>query len=362
MSVINKMLRDLDARRADGAGSVHPQQASLSGMQGTVSVPSSARRMVVRQGLGLLLVLLLTAGIGAAWFLGLGMFAPPPPAAPVVSIEAVAPAPAPAASAPEQPAPAAADPAEALASMPARAETQAPAAAEPPAERKKKRRTESTGPDAAVALAPERPLKADRKRPAAATADGVALIPAEPSAAHSASAAAAGVHVPSARGQTAAREALAQAQALWNAGSREAALDLVREAVAVLERVQPVDTAMLAQLVREQARMELALGRASAVLALLRRLQPLLSGHADLWAVRGNTAQRLGLHEESVRAYLAALQLRPGEARWMLGAAVSLAALGKTVAAAQQVEQAHALGPISPEVLTYLRQAGVPVP
>jgi tetratricopeptide (TPR) repeat protein len=170
------------------------------------------------------------------------------------------------------------------------------------------------------------------------------------------------VNPPPQRGQTAARETLAQAQALWNAGSREAALDLVREAVGVLERIQPVDVASLTQLVREQVRMELALGRPGAVLALLSRLEPLLSGQADLWAVRGNAAQRLGRHEESVQAYLAALQLRPGEARWMLGAAVSLAALGKTEAAAQQAEQARALGPISPEVLTYLRQAGVPLP
>jgi hypothetical protein len=41
---------------------------------------------------------------------------------------------------------------------------------------------------------------------------------------------------------------------------------------------------------------------------------------------------------------------------------VSLAALGKVEAAAQQAEQARALGPISPEVLTYLRQAGVSLP
>jgi len=365
VSVINKMLRDLDARRADGGGSEHPRQASLSGMQGTVSVPSSAQRPVVQIGRWLLLLLLLlAAGIAAAWFLGLGMFSPPP-APPVVAVAPVAAAPAPAVSAPESAAAAAADPLAAVADVPVRVEPEPPAAAKPPVEREKKRRPESTGPEAAVALAPERPEQKDRKRPAAAPANTLASAPDQPvrpPAAQAAGVSSPAVNPQPQRGQTAARETLAQAQALWNAGSREAALELVREAVGVLERVQPVDAALLAPLVREQARMELALGRPGAVLALLSRLEPLLSGQADLWAVRGNAAQRLGRHDESVQAYLAALELRPGEARWMLGAAVSLAALGKTAAAAQQVEQARALGPISPEVLTYLRQAGVPLP
>lgn len=152
-----------------------------------------------------------------------------------------------------------------------------------------------------------------------------------------------------------------QAQALWNAGSREAALELVREAVGVLERTPPLDANVLAPLVREQVRMELALGRPESVLALLSRLEPVLSAQADLWAVRGNAAQRLGRHQESVTAYQSALQLRPGEARWLLGAAVSHAALGQLDAAAQLAEQARALGPVSPEVLAYLRQAGVPL-
>ena len=50
---------------------------------------------------------------------------------------------------------------------------------------------------------------------------------------------------------------------------------------------------------------------------------------------------------------------RPGEPRWMLGAAVSLAAQGQLVPAAQWLEQARALGPVSPDVLSYLRQLGV---
>lgn len=166
--------------------------------------------------------------------------------------------------------------------------------------------------------------------------------------------------------QTAALETLAQARGLWNAGSREAALDVMRQAVAVAERAQttaPDATGLPAfqTLVRELARMELTQGQASQVLELLVRLEPLLADQADLWAVRGNAAQRLGRHADSVQAYQMALKLRPGEPRWLLASAVSLAALGQVSAAAEQAEQARAAGAVSQEVLTYLKQMGVPL-
>jgi Flp pilus assembly protein TadD len=116
---------------------------------------------------------------------------------------------------------------------------------------------------------------------------------------------------------------------------------------------------VIAPLVRELVRMELAEGRLNAVLEVLTRLEPALSGQSDLWAVRGNVAQRLTRHAESVRAYQMALKLRPGEPRWMLGAAVSLAAQGQLTEAAELAEAARAIGTVSPEILAYLRQAGV---
>jgi MSHA biogenesis protein MshN len=139
---------------------------------------------------------------------------------------------------------------------------------------------------------------------------------------------------------------------------------LMREAVAVTERAQSGLTteaaaSVLAPLVRELVRMELSEGRVSAVLEVLTRLEPALSGQSDLWAVRGNAAQRLARHAESVRAYQMALKLRPGEPRWMLGAAVSLAAQGQLTEAAELAEAARAIGTVSPEILAYLRQAGV---
>jgi tetratricopeptide (TPR) repeat protein len=209
------------------------------------------------------------------------------------------------------------------------------------------------------------PAPAGRVQPAAPQLDSLA---GEPKAALPEPAA---VSEPKPRGvsasqrQAALHDAMAQAQSLWAAGSHEAALDLMRKAVAMAERdhghagAPSVGESLLTPLVRELSRMELAQGRAAAVVQLLTRLEPVLASEADLWAVRGNAAQRLGRYQESEQAYMTALKLRPDEPRWLLGAAVSLAAQGDLVRAAELTEKARAAGPISPDVLAYLRQAGV---
>lgn len=105
--------------------------------------------------------------------------------------------------------------------------------------------------------------------------------------------------------------------------------------------------------------MQIANGRPQAALDGLTRLESFVGQDADAWAMRGNAAQRLGHHQDSLRAYTAALQIRPNEQRWLLGAAVSQAALGQTANASEMAAKARALGPISKEVQAYLRQAGV---
>lgn len=360
MSVINKMLRDLDARRGEARLPDLPQGAIPAAMEGTASVGTSAGPRVRRWGGGLIVLLLCAAAL--AWYLHATQAVVPPPLA-VAPVAAPAAAPVSAPEVPTQPQAPVLQPAEPAAESPQAPPAEAPSASEPqaatePAPPRKPRRRSEAAETAQTPPATERPRKRSRT---ASEAEPESRAPAMAPAPASAAPMATDVSAPAAvqRRQSAAQETLAQAQALWNAGSREAALQLVQDAVAVAERAQPVDATLLAQLVREQVRMELALGRPGPALAVLTRLEPALSGQADLWAVRGNAAQRLGRHQESVQAYLTALQLRPGEPRWMLGAAVSLAALGQLDAAARQAEQARALGPVSPEVLTYLRQAGV---
>jgi len=166
--------------------------------------------------------------------------------------------------------------------------------------------------------------------------------------------------------QAATKDAIAHAQSLWNAGSHDAAIELMQEVLASAERSATAaptaaNVQLLGQMVRELTRMQLMESRPAPVLELLTRLEPVLGNQADLWAVRANAAQRLGRHQDSVHAYMTALQSRPNEQRWLLGAAVSLAALGQTASAADMATKARAVGVISKDVQAYLRQMGVPV-
>lgn len=355
MSVINKMLRDLDARRADGALPELSREVRSTAMQGTVSVDGARRRS--RLPWLLVPTVLLVAG-AAAWYWTTQGSAAPSPAPTSVAVVAAPPLAAPvpqlAASAPDvgPDSPPAASP---ESDVPVAAQAAEPLAPAPKASRPSSRAAEVSKPQ------PVTVARAGKERKPVARPDGepagrAAAVAASGSSAGSAAA----VQAPAPRRQPAVQETLTQAQSLWATGSREAAVALLREAVVVAESAPDAD-AQLPPVVRELARMELALGRSGAALDLLTRLEPRLAGQSDLWAMRGNAAQRLGRHAESVQAYQRALQLRPGEQRWLLGAAVSLAALGQADSAAQYAEQARALGPVSAEVLGYLRQAGVPL-
>lgn len=355
MSVINKMLRDLDQRQSPATGAADPLRRDTSSL---TALPRLRRPSPALRWATLLLPLAAAVAGGFVWwsFQHVPVPAPVAPAA----IPAPAPAPAVALAVPV----AAAEPAEAAASAaqevvlatPATAPSAVVAAVVPalPAPVPAQVRPEVATPvptqkTAVVTTAP--PVPAPPPAPAVpVAAKPPAPVPEVPSAA--------------ARQQQAGREALAQAQALWASGARDAAISSLQEAVAVAERgTQGVagTSVILVPLVRELARMELAEGRPAAVWDLLQRLEPLLANQPELWALRANAAQRLGRHQDSVLAYTTALQTRPGEQRWLLGAAVSLAALGQTAPAADMAEKARTIGPVSREVLAYLRQQGVPL-
>jgi len=157
----------------------------------------------------------------------------------------------------------------------------------------------------------------------------------------------------------AATEVLAQAQERWNLGEPSAALGLLQSAVSRLEPAGASEATALAALTREYVRMTLSQGQLTAAWSMLTRLELPLAGVADIWALRGNVAQRLGRHPEAVQAYLKALELRPNEPRWMLGAAVSLAQQGQTGPAGELAEMARQAGALRPDVANCLRQLGV---
>lgn len=159
--------------------------------------------------------------------------------------------------------------------------------------------------------------------------------------------------------QVAADETVYAARALWNEGAHGAALATLRDALAAAESAR--DTAAAATLAREQARLEVAGNRPRAALELLARMEPSLRGDAEAWALRGNAQQRLALHAEAAASYLEALRLRPAEGRWMLGAAISLAAGGELDAAQAWVERARERGAITSPIAAYLQELGIRV-
>ena len=404
MSVINKMLRDLDHRQA--ANSPLPMDGTVAlpltakpgptlGAPGWVGAPAGSQRksrawLLVLFGLAALLV------AGAIWWQTSNRQV----ASTTVATEKAATAPAPLTNLPGSlaAAPQAKDapqkvPAAALVATEVAppAKTFATTAPDGMALRMDDTLPVRRALDAIVAAPAPKPVPSTLAMapvaPVAPTSDAARVLPVTPAergAARSATVNAVGGAAPIAmasrpvvssvlpeaapriqRQQQAGGDALAQAQNLWNSGSREAALELMQQSLATAERSAKADpgpaaVALLTPLVREMARMQLSEGRYGAVWEMLTRLEPFLGAQAaDLWAIRANAAQRLGRHQDSVHAYMVALQSRPEEQRWLLGAAVSLAALGKTAAAAELAEKARAIAPISKEIVAYLRQTGV---
>lgn len=362
MSVINKMLRDLDQRQAKSAasgapaGGLHAQTTVLRGFNRSLSAPGEGSRRMRPLWLVVACAALVLV-VGASWWVSQRVMrsvqVPVPVPAPVPVAPAVATSLAPfvvppvaAASAPiPAPAATAALATSVVASNAPTTEPTRPAA--PPA-------------GAALSAAPARREPATLGLRMDTTLALQRLAERVPAAERANPQAGDSLKAPT------PNEALERAQALWNSGAREAAIDLLQDAVAVAERagtggVYPQGNPVLLPLVRELTRYQLVESRHAAVWDVLTRLEPQLGSVPELWAIRGNAAQRLGRHQDSVHAYMVALQSRPHEQRWLLGAAVSLAALGQTTSAAEMADKARAVAVVSPDVLVYLRQMGVPL-
>lgn len=361
MSVINKMLRDLDHRQAPEPGASTAKSAQ-GPRHGTVSVSPGMDSAQAKDpsrsswrlwGVALCSVLALAGTAGGLWQAGY-LDAPrvPVAAAPPVSLPVPvvvqAPALAPVASAPSDPV---------VEPLPVPLAAAVVLRMDSDLDLRQFMETEPA-PVSVKAKTPAPARVASKTAPAASPAKVPAAVSMQtppPDATQVAQ-----------RQQQAVKDAIAHAQSLWNAGSRDAAIELMQEVVTSSERTvssaaTPGNAQLLALPVRELTRMLLAESRPGPVLELLTRLEPLLGKQADLWAVRANAAQRLGRHQDSVHAYMTALQLRPGEQRWLLGAAVSLAALGQTASAADMAEKARAVGVVSKDVQVYLRQMGVQI-
>lgn len=371
MSVINKMLRDLDRRQAGDAGTSVPGERVVLGTLPVTALKRPHRRAWQPRAIWLV-VLLVAAGVMGGWYWQSGQrnaalsvqadsvqVTQPAASLPARAPLTVLPA---GAGAIQRPAAVVPTPA----GLPALSTTTtpkrpAPVLAEPkisakvletpvkPPESLQKPATPRDVPP--VAIAPDTATDTLRMESlllrVPAPLSVTPKVPTQPAVSRAAS-----------------LEVLAQAQSLWNAGSHTAATEVLGQALSRFESTTssaaPVTSqSPMASVVRELARMQLADGQVSQALVLLRRLEPQLAQVAEVWAMRGNAAQRLGQHPEAAQSYLKALAFRPDEPRWLLGAAVSIAAQGQTVVAGELAEKARGMGALRPEVANYLRQLGV---
>ncbi len=104
------------------------------------------------------------------------------------------------------------------------------------------------------------------------------------------------------------------------------------------------------------ARIHVERGRLLDAIAVLDNAAVTADGYGELHALRGTVLQRLGRHAQAADAYRAALRGQAATPQTWLGLGISLEALDKRPEAAQAFRNALAAGPVSSEVRTFAEQ------
>lgn len=146
-------------------------------------------------------------------------------------------------------------------------------------------------------------------------------------------------------GLHAARELLA-ALLLRSGHSAEAHAEL-RQGM----RLDPAYTAYA----RLYAQSLLEAGDPAGALQVLAVSEPYAVQQPDYRALMAAVAQRLARHEESIRHYMAALDMKPARSAWWVGMAISLEALGRAQEAAQAYRTALAGTELNADLTDYAR-------
>jgi MSHA biogenesis protein MshN len=352
MSVINRMLRDLDARAT--SASLAPPPPEAFGAQAALP-PLPTRRGAARWRLPALVLL----GGGAIALAALADLSPllarkAPPLGPLeAAAPLAAPASAPPAEVPSTPSHAPAPPlSPSLSPSPEAAAPGAPSPAAPPA------RTRAS---ASPAPAPLEALLARAAPPPLATPARIdkRIVPPSP-AQRAAAALREAVDLARAGQRQAALARALQALALepthagarqlaavlqHESGAHEQALALLREGAA-LDAAPPALTLLLARLLADQ-------GQADEALAVLER-HALHSPEAE--GLRAGLLAQRGDYTRALPAYESATRQQPGNPLWWFGLAVALDAQGQGERAHQAYTLAQRLGLPREDLVTYAEQ------
>ena len=360
MSVINKMLQDLDRRQALGAGGE------------TNVVRASSTRSGGHEWFWRILVVLLTVALGWMGWVAIQLL-PRKPIATELAFQAAAEA----RSRAAKPAPAAAP-----APVPAAPVTQAAPAEEPkPTEEKAAPATPMVSDALRLALQLETPIQERASQPAKSTAPAPRAVSAKPKATSAEPAPAKGTVDKRPRASSGSESAEAhfrRAALLLNHGRVSEAEDQLAGALRADPSHAAARQAYVALLIEqrrlheaqrlledalalnpEQPTLALTLARIlvgqreyRGALEVLERAGP--AAGADFQAMRGAVLQRVGRHADAVNAYQTALQAGAAQpATSWIGLAISLESLGRKSEAVLAYRRALAAGPLAQEARDY---------
>ncbi len=369
MSLINKMLQDLDARGGQpGAAAVSPEIKP-------VLPPERSFPWLRVALLGALAAVLGAAGYMAWRLQGVTAVELPVASAPTGSAT-TAPAPAPVQSAPvlaeAAPAPVtdAAPPANPVPEPQQAAVEPAPPepVRTPPVAAEKPVRKEAPAPQRVTAKAEPIKQTASTKAPAAPLTKAVAAAPAKGAAGR--------VETAAQRAENGYRralasledgrvtEAIAHLQGALRAeprhqAARQTLVSLLIEAKRPDEAIRQLGAALALDARQPEMAMLLArlqLERGSPGIDTLMRTLPYAGGNGEYHAFLAGALQREGRHREAVEHYSAALRTAPQNGVWWMGQGISLQAEGRTAEAGEAYQNARNSGTLSAELQGFVER------
>jgi MSHA biogenesis protein MshN len=104
------------------------------------------------------------------------------------------------------------------------------------------------------------------------------------------------------------------------------------------------------------ARVQVEQSDNSSAVTTLEQGLPLAGDDPDYHAFYAALLQRAGRHEEAVKHYLVALRANPAAPTWLIGAGISLQALGKNNDALEAFLRAKSVGQLSPSLSAFVDQ------
>lgn len=104
------------------------------------------------------------------------------------------------------------------------------------------------------------------------------------------------------------------------------------------------------------ARLQVDRGDLAAAARTLQQSLPFAAGSADYQGFAGHVQHRLGHHKDAIEFYQAAVRLAPSEGRWWLGLGLALEADHRSPEAREAFQRARASGTLNADLLTVVDQ------